>query len=91
MLSVRKFSGVSNVTGREIHPCGITDTGPTTENGREGWSFDIRICSFFKATRMMRLRAAPPSIRMWYNFMLVMVGEIISGSCPTPTMHLGQS
>jgi hypothetical protein len=90
MLSMRKFSGVPNVTGREIQPRGITDTRPTSENGREGWSFDIRICSFFKAARLIRLRVAPPSIRTWYNLMLVMVGEAISESCLAPTMLLGQ-
>jgi hypothetical protein len=52
-----------NVIGREIQPRGITDTGPTPENGRDGWSFPIDICSFLKATRLMRLRVAPPSIR----------------------------
>jgi hypothetical protein len=74
---VWKFSGVLNVTGREIQPRGITDTGSTPQNGRDGWSFDIRICNFLKAVRLIRLRAAPPSIRTWYNLMLVMVGEII--------------
>jgi hypothetical protein len=56
-LYVRKFLGVPNVTRREIHPCDITDTGSTPENGREGWSFDIGICSFLKAST-------------WYNLML---------------------
>jgi hypothetical protein len=28
-LSMRKFSGVPNVTGKEIQPCGINGTGPT--------------------------------------------------------------
>jgi hypothetical protein len=41
--------------------------------------------------RLMRLRAAPLSIRTWYNLMLVMVGETSSGSCPAPAMLLGQS
>jgi hypothetical protein len=59
MLSVRKFSGVSNVTGREIQPHGITDTRPTLENGHEGWSFVIRIYSFLKDVRLIRLSAAP--------------------------------
>jgi hypothetical protein len=76
MLSMRKFSDVPNVTRREIHPRSITDTGPTLENGREGWSFDIRICSFLKVVRLMRLRATPQSIRTWYNLMLAMVGEM---------------
>jgi hypothetical protein len=62
-LSVRKFSAVPNVTGREMQPRGLTDTGPTPENGRDGWSFSIGICSFLKAARLMRLRAAPPSIK----------------------------
>jgi hypothetical protein len=58
-LSVRKFSAVPNVIGGEIQSRGVTDTGPTLENGRDGWSFHIGICSFLKATRLMRLRAAP--------------------------------
>jgi hypothetical protein len=39
----------------------------------------------------MRLRDAPPLIRTWYNLMLVMVGETISGSYMAPAMLLGQS
>jgi hypothetical protein len=77
---VRKFSAVPNVTGREMQPCGVTDTEPTSENGRDGWSFPIGICSFLKATRLIRLRAAPPSIKMWYNLTLEMVGETKSRS-----------
>jgi hypothetical protein len=86
-----KFSGIPNVTGREIHPRGMTGTGPTLENGRDRWSFDIGICSFLKAGKLIRFSAAPPSIRMWYNLMLTMVGETSSGSCPAPAMLLGQS
>jgi hypothetical protein len=67
------------------------DHGPTPENGREGASFDIRICSFLKAVRLMRLRAAPPSTKMWYNLLLAMVGMMSSGSYPAPAMFLGQS
>jgi hypothetical protein len=63
MLSVRKFSGVLNVTGREIQPRDITGTGPTPENGHDGLNFDIGICSFLKAAKLMRFSAAPPSIR----------------------------
>jgi hypothetical protein len=90
-LSVRKLSAVLNVTGRVMQPRGIIDIGPTPKNGRNGWSFPIGICRFLKAARLMRLRAAPPSIKMWYNLTLVMVGETSSGSCPVPTMLLGQS
>jgi hypothetical protein len=90
-LYVRKFIGILNVTGSKIQPHSITDTGPTQENGHEGWSFNIMICSFLKAARLIRLRVAPPSIRMWYNLMLVMVGETINGSCPAPAKLLGQS
>jgi hypothetical protein len=79
-LSVRKFSGVPNVTGREIHPRGMTGTRPTPDNGCDGWSFDTSICSFLKATKLIRLSAAPPSIRTWYSLMLMMVGETSSGS-----------
>jgi hypothetical protein len=39
----------------------------------------------------MRLRAIPPSIRMWYSLTLAMVRETSNGSCPAPTMFLGQS
>jgi hypothetical protein len=91
MLSVRKFSAIPKVTGREKQPRGITDTGPTLENGRDGWSFPIGICSFFKAARLMRLSVAPPSIKTCYSLMLAMVGETSSGSCPAPAMLLGQS
>jgi hypothetical protein len=90
-LSVQKFSDILNVIRREIQLRGINDTGPTPENGRDGWSLDIGICSFMKAARLMRLRAAPPSIRTWYNLMLTMVGEMINGSCTAPAMLLGQS
>jgi hypothetical protein len=72
-------------------PRGMIESGPTPENGREGVSLDMGICSFWKALRMMRLRAALPSIRTWYNLTLVMVGETTSGSCPAPAMFLGQS
>jgi hypothetical protein len=39
----------------------------------------------------MRLMAAPPSTRTWYNLMLAMVTETTSESCPAPDMFLGQS
>jgi hypothetical protein len=71
MLSMRKYSGILNVTGREIQPRGMTGTGPTLENGCDGWSFDIKICILLKATRLMWLSTAPPSIRMWHSLMLV--------------------
>jgi hypothetical protein len=90
-LSVRKFSAVSNMTGREMQPRGVTDAGPTPENGRDGWSFPIGICSFLKAPRLMRLRAAPPSIKTWYSLSLEMAGETSSGSCLVPAMLLRQS
>jgi hypothetical protein len=35
-FSMRKFSCVPNVTGREIHPRGMTGIVPTSENGRDG-------------------------------------------------------
>jgi hypothetical protein len=89
-LSMRKFSGVPNVTGSEIQPCGMTGTRPTPENGHDGWSFDIKICSLLKVARLMRLSAAPPSTRMWYSLILAMVGETCSESCLAPTMLLGQ-
>jgi hypothetical protein len=88
---VQKFSGILNVTGREIHPHGITDTGPTPENGRVGWSFNVRIYRFLKAMRLMKLRATPPSIKTWCSLMLAMVKETISGSYLAPAMLLGQS
>jgi hypothetical protein len=89
MLSVRKFSAILNVTGREIQPCSITNTRPTPVNGCDGWSFPIGIYSFLKAVRLMRLSAAPLCIKMWYNLMLAMVRETSSESHPTPTMFLG--
>jgi hypothetical protein len=89
-LSVRKFFAISNVTGREMQPRGVTDTGPTPENKHDSWSFPISICSFLKAARLMRLRAAPPSIKTWYNLTLEMVGETSSGSCPASAMLLEQ-
>jgi hypothetical protein len=89
MLSVRKFSAILNVTGREMQPRNISDTRPTPENGPDGWSFSIGICSFLKATRLMRLRAAPLSIKMWYSLTLEIVGETSSGSYPAPAMLLG--
>jgi hypothetical protein len=90
-LSVRKFSAVPNVTGREMQPRGVTDTRPAPENGYDSWSFPIGICSFLKAARLMRLRAAPPSIKTWYNLTLEMVGETSSGSYPASAMLLVQS
>jgi hypothetical protein len=62
-LSVRKFSGILNVTRRGTQSRGITKTGPTLENGRDGWSFDIGISSFLKAAKLIRFSAAPPSIK----------------------------
>jgi hypothetical protein len=90
-LSVQKFSVVPNVAGREIQLCGIIDIGPTPENGCDSWSFSIKICSILKAVRLMRLSAAPPSIKTWYNLTLAMVGETSSESCPAPAILLGQS
>jgi hypothetical protein len=90
-LSMRKFSAVPNVTGREMQSHGVTDTGPTPENGHDGWSFPIGICSFLKAARLMRLRVTPPSIKTWYNMTLEMVRKTSRGSYPAPTLLLGQS
>jgi hypothetical protein len=86
---MQKFSTVPNVTGREIKRHGITDTGPTPENGRDNWSFSIGIYNFLKVVRLMRLSAAPPLIKTWYNLILAMVGETSSGSCPTHDMLFG--
>jgi hypothetical protein len=72
-------------------PHRVMEPEPTPENGREGESLDMEICSFWKAARLMRLRAAPPSTRTWYNLMLAMVGETTNESCLTPDMFLGQS
>jgi hypothetical protein len=47
------------------------------------------IWSFCKAARLMRLRAALPSIRTWYNLTLAMVGEMTSGSCLAPPCSWG--
>jgi hypothetical protein len=66
-LSVRKFSAIPNVTGREMQPRGVIDTGPTPENGCDGWSFPNGIYSFLKTSRLMRLRVAPPLIKTWYS------------------------
>jgi hypothetical protein len=82
---------IPNVTEREMQPRDITDTELTPANGCDGWSFPIAICSFLKAARLMRLSAAPPSIKTWYNLTLAMVGETSSGSYPTPAMLLEQS
>jgi hypothetical protein len=80
------------MTEREMLPCGMMKPGPTPKNEREGEILDTAICSFWKAAvRLMRLRAAPPSIRMWYSLTLVMVEEITSGSCLAHAMFLGQS
>jgi hypothetical protein len=51
------------MTGRNIQPRGITGIGPIPENGHNGWSFDISIYNFLKATKLIRFSAAPPSIR----------------------------
>jgi hypothetical protein len=90
-LSVRKFSGVLNVTGREMHLHGMTGTGPTHENGCDGWSFDIGIYRFLKAAKLIRFSVVPSSIRIWYSLTLMMVKETSSGSYPAPAMLLGQS
>jgi hypothetical protein len=67
----------------------MMELGPKPENGCEGESLDMGICSFWKAARLMRLRAAPPSVRMWYSLTLVMVRETTSGSYPALAMLLG--
>jgi hypothetical protein len=90
-LSMRKFSAIPNVTGREMQPRGVTDTGPTPENGRDGWSLPISIYSFLKAARLMRLKDVPPSIKTWYSLTLEMVGETSSGSWPALAMLSRQS
>jgi hypothetical protein len=72
-------------------PHGMMDPGPTPKNGREEESLDMEICIFCKAAKLMRLRATLPSIRMWYNLVLAMVGETTSRSYPAPDMFLGQS
>jgi hypothetical protein len=88
-FSVQKLSAIPNVTGREMQLHVITDTEPTLENGHDGWSFPISICSFLKAARLKRLRATPPSIKTCYSLMLEMVGETSSRSCPSLAMLLG--
>jgi hypothetical protein len=88
-LSMRKFSGVLNVTGREIQLPGIIRTGPTLENERDGWSFDIGIYSFLKVAKLIKFSIAPQSIRTWYNLILMMAGETSSRSYPIPALLLG--
>jgi hypothetical protein len=61
-------------------PHGMMEPRPTPKNGRDGASLDMEICSFWKAARLMRLRAAPPSIRTCYSLTLAMVGEVTTGS-----------
>jgi hypothetical protein len=68
------------VTGREIQPHDITNTGTTPKNGHDGWSFPFEICSFLKAARLMKFSDAPPSIKMWYNLTLAMARETSSGT-----------
>jgi hypothetical protein len=63
--------------------------GPTPKNRREGENLDMEIYNFWKADRLMRLRAAPPLITTWYNLMLVMVGEMTNENCPPPTCSWG--
>jgi hypothetical protein len=70
---------------------GMMEPRPTPKNRHEGESLDMGIYSFWKVVRLMRLRAALPSIRTWYNLMLAMVREMTSQSCPAPAMFLGQS
>jgi hypothetical protein len=72
-------------------PHGMMEPGPKPKNGHEGESLDMEIYSFWKTVRLMRLRAVPPSIRMWYGLTLVMVGEMTSGSDPAPAIFLAQS
>jgi hypothetical protein len=72
-------------------PHGMMVSKPTPKSGREGASLDIGICGFWKAARLIRLRAASPSTRTWYSLMLALVGETTSWSCLAPAMFLGQS
>jgi hypothetical protein len=88
-LSVQLFSGILNVTQREMLPRGMIYPRPTPENGCEGESLDMGNYSFWKTVRLMRLRAAPPSIWTWYSLTLAMVRETTNGSCPAPAMFLG--
>jgi hypothetical protein len=69
----------------------MMEPGPTPENGHEGVSLDIGIYNFSKAVILMRLKAAPPSTRTWYNLILAMVEDTSSGSYPAMTMLLGKS
>jgi hypothetical protein len=61
------------------------------ENGHDGQSFDISICSFLKAAKLIRCSTAPPSIRTCYGLTLMMVRKTSSGTCLPPAMLLGQS
>jgi hypothetical protein len=72
------------VTGWKILLHGPMEAEATPKNGCEGESLDMEICSFCKVARLMRLRAALPSMRTWYSLMLAMVREMTSGSCLTP-------
>jgi hypothetical protein len=90
-FSVPWLSGIPNVTEREMLPCGMMEPRPTPQNGHEGESQDMGICSFWKVVRLMRLRASPPSIMMWYSLTLVMGREMTSRSCRAPDLFLGQS
>jgi hypothetical protein len=49
-FSVRKFSSVSNVTGRAVLPRRYTGYGSTLENGQEGSNLDYGIWSYLNAT-----------------------------------------
>jgi hypothetical protein len=88
-LSVQLFSGVPNIIGREMLPRGVMEPGSTPGNGCKGVSLDMGICIFWKATRLVRLRGAPPSIRMWYSLTLAMVGRQLAGAFQHPPCSWG--
>jgi hypothetical protein len=58
---MRKFSAVPNVTGREMQPRGITDTGPTPENGHD------KCRSGFTALSSEPLQEQPAMVLLWGN------------------------
>jgi hypothetical protein len=42
--------------------CGMMEARPTPKNEREGEGLGMGICGFWKAARLMRLRATPPQV-----------------------------
>ena len=93
IFSVRKLSGLPNVTGRESCPIGLA-VEPGTMPWKAyftGFTFDLGICMSSNAPANKIFKELPPSIKTRLTLQLLIVGSTTIGNLPGRVEGMGQS